>query len=165
MNALATADALAGIFGMKRVKLGKVKKAKKRKASLSTLQAKADSAMSVYIRTKYADENGYVRCVSCGKVDLWQNMDCGHFVPKSRGASVRYIEENCHPECPGCNRFDEGHLIEYTRYMIDMYGNDKIDELKQEARKTLRPSEKRQICEDAIDYYTQALRDLNRESQ
>lgn len=138
------------------------KKKKPRQPKLSTLQDKADKAMSLYIRQKYADENGYVACVSCGKVDNWQNMDCGHFVPKSRGASIRYVEENCHPECQGCNRFDEGHLINYTRYMIDMYGNDKIDELKQEARKTLTPSQKRALCEEAIEYYTKAMEDLKR---
>jgi 5-methylcytosine-specific restriction endonuclease McrA len=145
---------------MNTISISKTKKTK-RKASLSTLQAKADSAMSVYIRRKYADAYGLVKCVSCGREDLWQNMDCGHFIPKSRGASIRYVEENCHPECPACNRFDEGHLIGYTRYMIEMYGNDKIDELKAEARKTLKPSEKRQLCEDAIEYYTSALAELN----
>lgn len=116
--------------------------------------------MSLYIRQKYADDFGIAQCVSCGKVDNWWDMDCGHFVPKSRGASIRYVEENCHPECPACNRFDEGHLINYTRYMIEMYGNEKIDELKREARKTLKPSEKRNLCEEAIRYYTQALIDL-----
>lgn len=44
--------------------------------------------------------------------------------------------------------------------MIDLYGNDKIDELKREARKVLKPSEKRSMCEEAIGYYTQALIDL-----
>lgn len=133
-----------------------------RQPKLSTLQAKADSAMSIYIRQKHADQSGYVKCVSCGRVFHWKEMDCGHFIPKSRGASIRYVEENCHPECQGCNRFDEGHLIEYTRYMIEMYGNDKIDELKKEARKTLKPSEKRALCEEAIAYYTQALIELKR---
>lgn len=133
-----------------------------RQPKLSTLQAKADAAMSVYIRQKHADPFGYVKCVSCGRVFHWKEMDCGHFIPKSRGAAIRYVEENGHPECQGCNRFDEGHLIEYTRYMIEMYGNDKIDELKQEARKTLKPSEKRALCEEAIAYYTQALIELKR---
>lgn len=130
------------------------------KPSLSTLQAKADKAMSQYIRQKYADASGFVKCVSCGKLDHWKNMDCGHFIPKSRGASIRYLEENVHPECPGCNRFNEGHLIDYTRYMIDMYGNDMIDELKREARKVLKPSEKRVMVEEAYVYYKQALADL-----
>jgi 5-methylcytosine-specific restriction endonuclease McrA len=137
------------------------KKLKKpRQPKLSTLQDKADKAMSLYIRQKFAGWNGYTACVSCGRVFHWKDVDCGHYVPKSRGAAVRYVEENVHPECHDCNRFNEGHLIGYTLYMVDMYGRDKIDELKKEARKTLKPSEKRAICEEAIEYYTQALIDL-----
>jgi len=81
-------------------------------------------------------------------------------VPKSRGASIRYIEENCHPECPGCNRFNDGHLIGYTRYMIEMYGEEKIDELQAEARKVLSQTEKRRMAEEAKDYYTNKLKEL-----
>ena len=129
------------------------------KAKLSTIQAKADKAMSLYIRQKYAQDE-MVKCVSCGVVKHWKEMDCGHFVPKSRGASVRYIEENCHPECQSCNRFDEGHLAGYTLHMIDTYGRDKITELQKEARKVMSPSERRQQAEDAFAYYTEALKAL-----
>jgi hypothetical protein len=115
--------------------------------------------MSLYIRQKYAD-NGMVKCVSCGKFIYWKDSDCGHFVPKARGAAVRYVEENVHPECHYCNRFDEGHLIEYTRFMIDFYGHEKIDELKSEARKTLSPTQKRELVENAIEYYGTRLKDM-----
>ena len=129
------------------------------KVKLATIQAKADKAMSLYIRQKYAIDD-MVKCVSCGAVKHWKEMDCGHFVPKSRGASVRYIEENCHPECQSCNRFDEGHLAGYTLHMIDTYGRDKISELQQEARKIMSPAERRQQAEDAFAYYTEALKNL-----
>lgn len=131
-----------------------------KKCSLSTLQAKADSAMSLYIRMKHADEHGYCKCVSCKRVFRWQEMDAGHFVPKSRGAAVRWIEENVWPECRGCNRFSHDHLIGYTLHMIDYYGKEKIEELKREARRVLKPAEKRQLAEEAYAYYTQALKDL-----
>lgn len=130
------------------------------KAKLSTLQDKADKAMSVYIRMKYADEHGYVKCVSCGRIFRWQEVDMGHFIPKSRGASVRWVEENCHPECQGCNRFSHSHLIGYTLFMIDTYGREKIEELEQLARKTLSASQKRQLAEDAFNYYKQATLEL-----
>ena len=131
-----------------------------KRPKLSTLQAKADKAMSQYIRQKYADQSGYCMCVSCGRHMPWKEMDAGHFVPKSRGASVRYIEENVHPQCPACNRFDEGHLIGYTLYMREMYGEDKIVELKREAKKTLSPIEKRAMTEQAFAYYTEKLAEL-----
>jgi hypothetical protein len=137
------------------------KRKKPRQPKLSTLQDKADKAMSLYIRQKYADPNGYVKCVSCDSVKPWQEMQAAHCIPKSRGASIRYVEENLHPACSACNMFNpESHMIGYTLAMIDMYGRGKIDELRQEARKVLKPSEKRALCEEAIEYYTQALIDL-----
>ena len=90
----------------------------------------------------------------------WQESDAGHYIPKSRGASIRYVEENVHPECQSCNRFDDGHLAGYTLHMIDTYGREKIDELRAEARKTLSQTEKRKMAEEAFIYYTQALKDL-----
>lgn len=134
--------------------------ATKKRAKLGTLQAKADKLMSQYIRMKHADDLGNVRCVSCQKTIPWRESDAGHFVPKSRGSSVRYVEENVHPECPGCNRFNDGHLIGYTRYMIDLYGEEKIDELQREAKKTLSPAQKRQLVEEAIEYYGAALKEM-----
>jgi 5-methylcytosine-specific restriction endonuclease McrA len=135
------------------------KSTKPRRPKLSTLQDKADKLMSLYIRQKYA-YNGMVKCVSCGKLMPWKESDCGHFVPKSRGAAVRYVEENVHPECQSCNRFDEGHLIDYTRFMIYLYGHEKIDELKSEARKTLSPTQKRKLVEEAIEYYGARLKEM-----
>ena len=131
----------------------------KRKVKLSTLQAKADSLMSEYIRRKYADEHGYVTCVSCGRSFRWQEVDCGHFVSR-RHLATRYVEENAHPECKGCNRFSTDHLIGYTTYIIDLYGREKIAELKKESRKVLSPSEKRKTVEEAYQYYLNALTEL-----
>ena len=123
------------------------------KAKLSTIQAKADAAMSVYIRMKYADENGYVKCVSCGRSFHWKDVDCGHFISRGK-VSTRWVEENAHPECPHDNRFNHTHLIGYTLYMVDMYGRDKIEELEQLARQVLSPTQKRKLAEEAFLYYS-----------
>lgn len=135
------------------------KSKKTKKVKLSTLQAKADKAMSQYIRQKFS-VNGMCKCVSCVATYRWQDMDCGHFIPKSRGASVRWVEENVAPECQGCNRFDEGHLIGYYEWMLEWYGKEKIDELRAESRKTLSASQKRHLAEDAIKYYSNKLKEL-----
>jgi hypothetical protein len=44
--------------------------------------------------------------------------------------------------------------------MIDFYGHEKIDELKSEARKTLTPTQKRELVEEAIEYYGTRLREM-----
>ena len=102
----------------------------------STAKAAAWKWCSQYIRRKFADENGYVKCVSCGATHHWKEMDAGHFISKARGSSIYFVEENIHPQCPRCNRFLEGNKHQFTRYIVDMYGWEKVEELEQLARST-----------------------------
>lgn len=93
------------------------------------------------VRLKAADENGYCRCVTCGKVDHYKNMDGGHFIPRTYTAH-KLLEENLAPQCAGCNRFrPEAAKAAHTLYMIDTYGRDFVDNLiatKRETRKYTR---------------------------
>lgn len=132
---------------------------KPKKPKLSTLIDKADRAMSVYIRLKSSDEHGYAPCISCGRIFRWEEMDNGHFISR-RHFSTRYVEENCHAECRYCNRFNGDHLIGYTTAMIDLYGKEGVKELQEQSKRTLTPSEKRKIVEEALEYYTKALEGL-----
>ena len=106
----------------------------KRKAS--TAKKAAWYWLSMWVRRKAADDNGYVQCVTCGVTKHWKEMDAGHFIPKKRGLSIYFVEEAIHPQCTYCNRFNSGQLIEYTRYMQNMYGIDFVDELLALARTT-----------------------------
>lgn len=99
----------------------------------STAKKRAWKACSQYIRQKYAEDD-YASCVTCGVTKHWKELDAGHFISKSRGNSIYFEEENIHPQCAGCNRFHEGNKHQYTLYMIDMYGREKIEELEQLAR-------------------------------
>lgn len=97
-----------------------------RKKSQKTLIRKLDEVFSRYIRLRDADENGYIRCISCGKIHHFSEMDCGHFINRSHMAT-RYDEQNCNGQCRSCNRFDEGNNIGYTRGLIAKYGPQVID--------------------------------------
>lgn len=138
-----------GIFGMKRaVVQKKVKKPKKQ--SLPALIRKADEVTSLHIRQKYADANGYVKCVSCDTVLHWKEMHCAHFIGRAKKAT-RWLEENLHPACPSCNVFrKEHHMREYTLFMTDFYGREFVDELRELEKKTLSASQVRQLAEEAI---------------
>lgn len=125
---------------------------------------KADDLMSLYIRKKYASHEGYVLCCSCEKRFHWKVMDCGHFISR-RHLSTRYVEENAHPEDKYCNRFNHDHHIGYTQFMIKTYGNDMIEWLKKESKRTLSQSEKRAIIEDAIEYYGNKIKESGYEMQ
>ena len=95
---------------------------------MANLKDKLDRIFSEYIRLRDADANGYCRCISCGAVHHWKEVDCGHYVNRSHMAT-RYDERNCNAQCRKCNRFDEGNNIGYTKGLIAKYGDKVIDEL------------------------------------
>ena len=67
-------------------------------------------------------------CVTCGKVDHWKNLQCGHYVPRGHLAT-RFREDNCHVQCVGCNVFKKGNMDSYALYMLNRYGKEKLEEL------------------------------------
>jgi len=93
----------------------------KKQPSIKTLKRKLDDIFSVYIRLRDSNDNGYCRCISCGSIHHWKEVDCGHFVNRSH-MGARYSERNCNAQCRKCNRFDEGNNIGYTRGLISKYG-------------------------------------------
>ena len=124
-----------------------------KKQKISTLKKKLWKLVSQYIRRKHADDNGNAACVTCGTVKHWKELDCGHFIPKSKGNAIYFEEDNLAPQCTYCNRFQHGNLIEYTRYIIDMYGIKKVDELRVLANTTRKIGivEYRSLIEDYQD--------------
>lgn len=75
--------------------------------SLGKLKKELDTIFSQYIRQKYADENGYVKCYTCSTVKHWKEMQNGHWIPRNNLAT-RFSEENCRVQCVGCNMFQKG---------------------------------------------------------
>lgn len=126
---------------------------KPKKPSLPSLIRKADTVTSEYIRRKYADSNGFLTCVTCGQKLHWKQAHCAHYIERAAKAT-RWLEENLHPACPSCNVFrKEFHKREYTLYIIDMYGREKIDEFKRLASQVLSAIQVRALAEEAIAYY------------
>ena len=95
---------------------------------MANLKDKLDRIFSEYIRLRDADANGYCRCISCGAVHHWRDVDNGHYVNRSHMAT-RYDEKNCNAQCRKCNRFDEGNNIGYTKGLVAKYGYKVINEL------------------------------------
>ena len=127
---------------------------------LSTVIDKADRLASQAIRRKYADQDGNVTCITCGKVLPWKEAHCAHYVERAH-KNTRWIEENLHPACPSCNVYrKEFHKRRYTLYLIDMYGREKVDELEEEGRKVISGPETRAMAEYWIEYYSKLLERL-----
>jgi len=92
-------------------------------ASYKTLKARAWDLFSVYVRRKYADENGYVTCYTSGVRDHWKTMQCGHAIP-GRGNAVLFDEEICRPQTVSENVFKRGNYTIFTTKLIKERGMD-----------------------------------------
>ena len=95
-----------------------------------TLRAKALKTIQKLARISAADDNGYCKCVCCGKLDHYKNMDGGHFIPKGSSSRWALEESNVNPQCKGCNGFSMKHgsaEAQYTLWMIDWVGKDQVE--------------------------------------
>ena len=97
-----------------------------------TLRAKCLEAAQKLARISAADEHGYCKCVSCGKVDHYKHMDGGHFIPKGKSSYWALRIENIHPQCKSCNAFGMRHgtaAQSYTLWMQDYYGKEFVEKM------------------------------------
>lgn len=77
----------------------------------------------MFIRRREMDDNGYVKCFTCGSRHHWKSVDAGHYIPKSVGGANLYFEEkNVHVQCTACNRFRHGNLHQYALRLQEKYG-------------------------------------------
>lgn len=103
--------------------------------TLSSAKKKANKAFSVYIRTRDAlkfSENMLI-CITCDKFYNSFGVGCaqaGHFIP-GRHSAVLYDERNAHGQCYNCNINLKGNWVKYEAKMLEMYGQEVIDELKE----------------------------------
>ncbi len=95
----------------------------------NTSKGTLDRIFSEYIRRRDADDKGYVRCISCGKIIQWKDSDCGHYINRKHN-STRYDEFNCNAQCRACNRFDEGNIQGYRKGLIRKYGENVVNMLE-----------------------------------
>ena len=47
-----------------------------------------------------------------------------------RFTAHKLLEEQIHPQCPGCNGPKKGNPVAYTLYMLDRYGREWVDNLE-----------------------------------
>ena len=91
--------------------------------SYATLKRKLDKVFSEWSRRRFADSNGNCRCVSCGAVKHWKEMQAGHF-QKRHYLATRWEPENVAPQDSACNVFKGGNLAAYAAWGVNRYGPD-----------------------------------------
>lgn len=92
----------------------------------------ADAAFSIWYRAREADENGLVRCATCGKWMKWKcpygNTHFGHY--HSRGFSkFRFDERNGGIQCKLENSYQGGQQVKMKAYLIERYGAEEIEKI------------------------------------
>ena len=113
---------------------------------------------SEYIRRKYADESGFVTCVTCGNRLPWKEAHAGHYIAKSLGSAIYFEERNVHPQDAACNLWRHGNLTAYALYLLKTYGPTILDELDALRRTQTQLREPWYL--EQIDAYKRKLDDL-----
>lgn len=99
-----------------------------KKKTTSQLKKELDKWFSLYIRNKYA-KNGMCTCYTCGAVKDIKHIQNGHFVSRSYLAT-RFDEDNCRPQCVGCNLFGGGKPFEFEERLKKEIGEEKVEAMK-----------------------------------
>ena len=86
--------------------------------------AKTRADFNKMIRLIESDKNGFSKCVTCGVRKHYKEMNAGHY-----RHGLDFIRENQHNQCVKCNKYMSGNLAEYTLFMIDNYGRERVDEI------------------------------------
>lgn len=93
---------------------------------------KLDEIFSVYIRLKYANSNGFCKCISCGHMHHWTRIQNGHYMSRQY-LSTRFDENNCRPQCVACNIFQHGNIQLYRRGLVKEIGAEMVDMVETKA--------------------------------
>jgi len=98
--------------------------------SQAKLKKELDRVFSLYIRSKYKKE-----CYTCGKRNV--TLQCGHFVSRQYLAT-RWDENNCRPQCVGCNMFGGGKPLDFEERLKKELGDETVEKMKKSRHQVLK---------------------------
>lgn len=136
-------------------------KKKSDKPNRQTLIKKLDEVFSKFIRLRDSDANGYCRCISCGRVHYWKDIQNGHYMSR-RYLSTRFDEMNCNAQCVACNIFNQGNIQMYRRNLIKKIGEKNVDYLEYKAKGTTKHYSVFEL-QELVKYYTILVNKLSEE--
>ena len=95
--------------------------------TLSKLKQDAQIVFNMYVRLRDQGKP----CISCGS---FTGTQAGHYFSVGAYGGLRFNEDNCHLQCPACNMFKHGNLIEYGLNLRDRIGQERYDRLIEDSR-------------------------------
>lgn len=135
-------------------------KKKKAKTSRQKLIDKLDTYFSKYIRIRDANEDGLVKCITCGHYDFIKEVDCGHFMPRDQYAT-RWEEKNCNGQCRHCNRFKDGKQYEHGLAIDKKWGKGTAEKMLIKSKSVCKFQDFE--LEEMIETYKQKIKELGEE--
>ena len=130
------------------------------KKPISKLKKELDKWFSLYIRLREATDEGIAQCFTCGKIDHYKKLQCGHFQSR-RHHATRWNEQNCQVQCPACNVFRYGEQWKFGIKLNAKYGEGTANELKILSTSTVKISTVE--YEQNIRYYKTLVNNLKKE--
>jgi 5-methylcytosine-specific restriction endonuclease McrA len=127
-----------------------------RKVSRKGLIKKLDQIFSLYIRLRYAS-NEMSECYTCGKVDHYKKLQCGHFMSR-RHYATRWDEDNCQVQCYSCNVMRYGEQYKFGLRLAKEKELDLPEKLLAKTRKITKFSDV--DIKEMIDLYKEKVRVL-----
>ena len=131
------------------------------KKPISKLKKDLDKWFSLYIRLREATNEGIAQCFTCGKIDYYKKLQCGHFQSR-RHHATRWNEQNCQVQCVKCNMFSgSGEQWKFGLNINAKYGVGTADELQFLAQTTVKIT--RTEYEENIRYYKTLVNNFKKE--
>ena len=127
--------------------------------TFSKLKKDLDKWFSLYIRLRYADENGYTECYTCGKIDHYKKMQCGHFLSR-RYHTTRWNTTNCQVQCVKCNMYEQGEQYKFGTKLSMEFGVEEVEYLTNLANSTMKRT--RGEYKEDISYYQNLVKNLKK---
>ncbi len=125
--------------------------------SISKLKKELDKWFSLYIRLRNSSLDGVTHCFTCGKIDYYKKMQCGHFQSRKHLAT-RFDTKNCQVQCAGCNVFRYGEQFKFALALDSQYGDGTAEELLILSKQSVKIS--RHEYKDYISYYKHIVKNL-----
>jgi hypothetical protein len=89
-----------------------------------------DREYSLWLRMSAADDQGIVRCVTCGTLRHWKEITVGHYVSRAR-ISVRWDSRNVGPQCVKCNSYAGGEQFLMRKHLVAVHGEKAVEAMEQ----------------------------------
>lgn len=76
-------------------------------------------------RLEEANDSGFVRCISCGRILKWKDAEGGHYISRANRAT-EMERDNVWPQCHECNNLLHGNLEEYRARLVEKIGEERV---------------------------------------